>query len=315
MRTFFRAYVLICEMLLTGFRYSLILILFFLSFSIRASEVLSSDTSEAKINPQAFCESELSLYKSYFKNTQSSSQQNTQKNSQQNIQLSDICKKALVLEGCSSVEGSPIFHIDEKGKNTKAKNILVFSLIHGDETDAGVLGRYWIERLEKVDPRNNWRIIPILNPDGTHKKTRTNSKGVDLNRNFPTLDWNEKALSFWKSEAQSSQRKFPGHSAASEPEVNCALQHIHNFKPDFVMSIHTPLRVLDFDGPKVKPPIYSYLPWKRLGNFPGSLGRFLWVEKNIPVLTTELKDNLPATASVFEQLQDLIGQLVQKDLN
>ena len=296
MRTFFHTYVLICEMFLKSFRYSLILIFFVFSVSIRASEILSADITATKI--QNFCESELSNYKSYFKDSE----------------LLSVCKKAMALDGCASVDGAPIFHIDEKGKNEKAKNILVFSLIHGDETGAGALGRYWIERLNKLDPRNNWRIIPILNPDGTQKKTRTNSNGVDLNRNFPTLDWNEKAIKFWKSEAQNSKRKFPGYNPASEPEVNCALKHITEFKPDFVMSIHTPLKVLDFDGPKVRPPIYDYLPWKRLGNFPGSLGRFLWVEKNIPVLTTELKDNLPLTASVFEQLQDVIGQLVQKDL-
>jgi murein peptide amidase A len=272
------------------------------SVSLRAFEnvstTVSADTTPEKNDIKNFCQSQLSLHKSYFKDHD----------------LGVVCKKALALDGCKSVSGSPIFHIDEKGKNEKAKNILVFSLIHGDETDAGVLGRYWIERLEKVDPRNNWRIIPILNPDGTNNKTRTNANGVDLNRNFPTLDWNEKAISFWKSEAQKSKRKFPGYNPASEPEVNCALKHITEYKPDFVVSIHTPLRVLDFDGPKVKPPIYNYLPWKRLGNFPGSLGRLLWVEKNIPVLTTELKNDLPITASVFEQLQDVIGQLVQKDL-
>ncbi len=293
-------------MFFTAMFNSLILISFVLSgvfsVSVRASEtvsnVASGDATHEKNNIKSFCESQLSLHKSYFKDHD----------------ISQACKKALALDGCKSVNGSPIFHIDEKGKNEKAKNILVFSLIHGDETDAGVLGRYWIERLEKVDPRNNWRIIPILNPDGTNNKTRTNANGIDLNRNFPTLDWNEKAISFWKSEAQKSKRKFPGYNPASEPEVNCALKHINEFKPDFVMSIHTPLRVLDFDGPKVKPPIYNYLPWKRLGNFPGSLGRFLWVEKNIPVLTTELKNDLPITASVFDQLQDVIGQLVQKDL-
>ena len=119
---------------------------------------------------------------------------------------------------------------------------------------------------------------------------------------------------YWQKATKKDPRRFPGHAAASESETRCLIKHIAEFKPDFVVSIHTPLRVLDFDGPKVKPPIYNYLPWKRLGNFPGSLGRLLWVEKNIPVLTTELKNDLPITGSVFEQLQDVIGQLVQKDL-
>lgn len=281
---------------------SLILTLLFLSFSLRASEVSSVDTSETKksnkLTAKDFCENKLGIYKSYFTESW----------------LDKVCAKAQVIETCKSVRGAPIFHVDEKGKNEKAKNILVLSLIHGDEADAGVLGRYWMERLVQLDPRNNWRIIPILNPDGTQSKTRTNANGVDLNRNFPTVDWNEKALAYWKSEAQSSKRKFPGHASASEPEVNCALKHISDFNPEFVISIHTPLHVLDFDGPKVTPPIYSYLPWKRLGNFPGSLGRFLWVEKNIPVLTTELKQSLPPNGTPFELLQDIIGQLVQKDL-
>jgi protein MpaA len=280
------------------FFYSLILTIFLFTVPLQAAQLMSMDQSTANQQAVSFCHSQLSNYKSYFKKSD----------------LAEVCKKAAVLESCSSVAGAPIFHIDEKGKNEKAKNILVFSLIHGDESGAGVLGRYWIERLKTVNPRNSWRIIPILNPDGTQKKTRTNARGVDLNRNFPTLDWNEKAVAYWKNEGQSSKRKFPGDNAASEPEVNCALKHISEFKPDFVMSIHTPLNVLDFDGPKVKPPIYSYLPWKRLGNFPGSLGRFLWVEKNIPVLTTELKYDLPTTSGPFEQLQDLIGGLVQKDL-
>ncbi|MGZ3691189.1 MAG: M14 family zinc carboxypeptidase, partial [Pseudobdellovibrio sp.] len=67
--------------------------------------------------------------------------------------------------------------------------------------------------------------------------------------------------------------------------------------------------------PKLKKKIpYSYLPWKSLGNFPGSLGRYLWVERQTPVLTTELRETLPEQATAFEQLQDLVGSLVKKDL-
>jgi protein MpaA len=304
MRTFFGIHVLICEMCDFFNRFSLIMVSLLFSISIRASEKSSVESSEVKTQSEnnkindveAFCQSDLSAYRSYFKDSD----------------LKTTCKKALVLVGCTSVKGLPIFHIDLNGKNNQAKNILVFSLIHGDETEAGTLGRYWIERLEKLDSRNNWRVIPILNPDGTRSKTRTNANGIDLNRNFPTLDWDADAISFWKSKARKSERKFPGHNSGSEPEVNCAIKHIADYKPDFVMSIHTPLRVLDFDGPKINPPKYSYLPWKSLGNFPGSLGRFLWVEKNIPVLTTELKNNLPLTPAVFEQLQDNVGFMVQK---
>lgn len=227
--------------------------------------------------------------------------------------LKTACEKVQIKEGCNSVNGTPLFHYDKKGTNKKLYNILVFSLIHGDEIPAGSVGRYWMERLETIEPRNNWRVVPVLNPDGLKNKTRTNANKVDVNRNFPTTDWNEKAIAAWKKDTNSNPRRFPGHTANSEPETKCAISHIEEFKPDFIVSIHTPLKVLDFDGPKVKPPAFDYLPWKSLGNYPGSLGRYMWQEKKVPVLTMELKEDLPKTSKPFVELQDIIGVLVGLD--
>lgn len=283
MRTLFTS----CDELLKMFR----VIAFFLLIS-------ALEAHSDPLSLRQSCLNSLKNYKSYFKDEV----------------LDQVCEKALRTSECNSVKGEPIFHLDYPGVATKPKKILVLSLIHGDETHAGGLGRFWAERLNKVDARNTWRIIPVANPDGVKAKTRTNAEGVDLNRNFPTLDWTTDAQSFWKNEAHSTPRKFPGVAAGKEPEVRCLMQHLEDFKPDFVISIHTPLKVLDFDGPKLKPPSFSYLPWKSLGNFPGSLGRYLWVERKIPVLTTELREDLPVTATAFEQLQDLIGTLILTDL-
>lgn len=228
--------------------------------------------------------------------------------------LRSACKRVEQLTLCQSVSNTPIYHYDKIGKSEKPKKILAFSLIHGDETPAGSVGRFWMERLEEIDPRNTWRVIPILNPDGVKAKTRYNANKIDLNRNFPTKDWDELAEKYWRLHSQASPRRFPGNKAASEPEVSCALKHIEEFKPDFIISIHTPLNVLDFDGPKVSPPKFSYLPWKSLGHFPGSLGRYMWFERQVPVLTMELKDQLPNSNGPFESLQDLIGTLVKYDL-
>ncbi len=245
------------------------------------------------------CIKYLENYKSYFKVSV----------------LDSICSQVEQHEGCQSHDGEPIFHLDYKSKRSEAKKILVISLIHGDEKQAGDLARFWLERLSKLEARNNWRIIPIGNPDGVKNNTRTNANGVDLNRNFPTADWPTKATTYWEKEAHRSPRRFPGFSAGSESETKCYLKHLEEYKPDFVISIHTPLNVLDFDGPKLKQkPRFEYLPWKSLGNFPGSLGRYLWVERGVPVLTTELKNSLPVTEKSFEQLQDLIGTLVKTDL-
>ncbi len=224
--------------------------------------------------------------------------------------LHDACAKVNILPNCQSVNGTPIYHYDRAGTSKKPASILVLSLIHGDEGPAGSVGRFWMERLETIAPRNNWRVVPILNPDGVARKTRTNANKVDINRNFPTTDWTEKAHMFWKKDAKSSPRRFPGNIAASEPETLCALKHLEDFKPDFVVAIHTPLKVLDYDGPKVKPPKYDYLPWKSLGHYPGSLGRYMWFERQVPVLTMELKEDLPSNNEPWLKLQDVIGVLV-----
>ncbi len=228
--------------------------------------------------------------------------------------LRQSCEQAKQLDDCKSVHGTPIYHFDRLGNHRSQQRILVFSLIHGDETPAGSVGRLWMERLQKIEPRNSWRVIPILNPDGVKAKTRTNANKIDINRNFPTKDWQEKAHTYWKKSSNANPRRFPGSESGSEPETKCALHHIEDFKPDMVVSIHTPLKVLDFDGPKVKPPNYNYLPWKTLGNYPGSLGRYLWMERKVPVLTMELKEDLPASEQPLVQLQDIIGFLVSLDL-
>lgn len=226
--------------------------------------------------------------------------------------LRQACEKVKVDDLCVSVEGRPIFHYDKESKEAGAKRILVFSLIHGDETPAGTVGRYWMERLQDIDPRNTWRVVPVLNPDGVKAKTRTNANNIDVNRNFPTRDWTELAQTYWKKSTSSNPRRFPGKEGGSEPETKCAMKHIEDFKPDFIVSVHTPLKVLDFDGPKVSPPPkFDYLPWKSLGHMPGSLGRYMWFERQTPVLTMELKENLPTTLAPFEQLQDIIGTLVK----
>ena len=229
--------------------------------------------------------------------------------------LKKVCAKVEVLDGCTSVNGTPIVHFEKVGYDKRKKRILVFSLIHGDETGAGSLVRYWLERLNEIEPRNDWRIVPVLNPDGFKSKTRTNANNVDLNRNFPTRDWEEIANLNWKKQTSSNPRRFPGTVAGGEPEVKCALKHLEEYKPEFVVSIHTPLGVLDFDGPKVKPPTFSYLPWKSLGHFPGSLGRFMWAERKVPVLTTELKPTMPSTFDTFDKLQDVLGELAKYELN
>lgn len=226
--------------------------------------------------------------------------------------LQAACAEARQLEPCTSEQGTRIFHYDKNAKEGEKdpKRILVFSLIHGDETPSGSVARSWMERLTKIEPRNYWRVVPILNPDGVAKKTRMNGRGVDINRNFPTSDWDNDALKYWSEKTRKDPRRYPGSKGGSEKETKCAIAHIDDFKPDLILAIHTPYGVLDFDGPKIAPPKFQALPWKNLGNFPGSLGRYMWVDRSKPTLTIELHGTgVAERLERFDRLQDITGDI------
>lgn len=224
--------------------------------------------------------------------------------------LRTACASAEKISGCESVNGKSIYHVDRISTSKDAKKILVFALIHGDEAPSGSVARSWIERLNTIEARNSWRIIPILNPDGFQKKSRTNIHGVDINRNFPTKDWDADALKYWEKKTKKDARRYPGPSAASEPETKCAMEHIKEFSPNLILSIHTPYGVLDFDGPKISFPSFAHIPWKSLGNYPGSLGRYMWMDQSKPTLTVELHEkDAGQNLERFDRLQDITGDL------
>ncbi|MCB0422626.1 MAG: DUF2817 domain-containing protein [Bdellovibrionales bacterium] len=231
--------------------------------------------------------------------------------------LHRACQFAKVLPGCQSTLGEPIFYFEKLASSSNsAKKILTMSLIHGDETSSGTVSRSWISRLVDLDSRNSWRVIPIVNPDGFKANTRTNANKVDVNRNFPTANWESQAIARWKRSKNSDPRRYPGPSPASEKETQCLLKHFSDFQPDFIISVHTPLGILDFDGPKhLSFPKFSPLPWISLGNYPGSLGRYMWKDRQVPVLTIELKGSEGISRlEEFDRLQDISGTVaIQSD--
>ena len=217
------------------------------------------------------------------------------------------------LDGCVSTEKRNIVHVDFAAREGGLKKkILVISGIHGDEPEARELAEIWQKRLARIKtPSNSWRIITEVNPDGVKNRTRYNANKVDLNRNFPTKDWDELALKAWQKYHKRNPRRYPGPGAGSEIETQCMIKHIEDFRPDLVVAIHTPYGQFDFDGTVGKKLKSLLLPWKRIGTFPGSLGRYLWDERGIPVLTIELRpDSLRKNTSGFLRLQDSLSYLL-----
>ncbi|MBC7690428.1 MAG: hypothetical protein H7222_01555 [Methylotenera sp.] len=216
----------------------------------------------------------------------------------------------------SSVQGRPLVYT-EFG-DPQSKNVtLVFAMVHPDEITPLYMGIQLIRYLQghPADLKDARVIIaPLVNPDGffVNPKIRMNSRGVDVNRNFATHDWKTNALRAWKVRYKSNARRFPGHEPASEPETRFQVQLIQKFQPRKILSIHSPLNHMDYDGPSSlsldkfpKDYIQECLKLRTqlnavsTGFFPGSLGNYAGQELGIPTVTLELPTANAAKASEY----------------
>lgn len=227
------------------------------------------------------------------------------------------CTAAALRQGDGrSVQGVPLWHHDITPRVQPALlKVLVLGGIHGDEAASVSLVFDWIARASDTDvDRVQWRMVPLVNPDGFLRRpaTRVNSRGVDLNRNFPTTDWASNAQRYWVERTGRDPRRFPGQRAMSEPETQWVHKQIEQFKPDLIVSVHAPYGVLDFDGPPPAPEKLGSLFLDQVGIYPGSLGNYGGVGKGVPVVTIELKHalKLPGSemASMWADLQDWIDR-------
>jgi murein peptide amidase A len=226
----------------------------------------------------------------------------------------ELCEAAqLQASGSRSVNGRALWLRDIKPPQPNLK-VLVVGAIHGDEASSASVALHWIALAEKApaDPAQviHWRFIPVLNPDGVLMRPprRTNANGVDLNRNFPTPNWQRDAAAYWERRTGKDPRRWPGHKPVSEPETQFLQQQMQSFQPDLIVSIHAPYGVLDFDGPSVPPSRLGRLYLDQLGIFPGSLGHYGGVHKGVPVVTIELPNAMrtPLDAEMRQMWLDLL---------
>ena len=201
-----------------------------------------------------------------------------------------LCEAAqLQASNGRSVKGRPIYLRDIKPGHAQLR-VLVIGGIHGDELSASSVALHWIGLAQAAPAQTHWRFVPALNPDGLFVRpaSRVNANGVDLNRNFPTPNWDREALVYWEGRARKDPRRWPGKRALSEPESKFLHEEMQRFKPHLIVSIHAPYGVLDFDGPVEPPHQLGRLHLAQVGVFPGSLGNYGGVYKNMPVVTIEL---------------------------
>jgi hypothetical protein len=162
----------------------------------------------------------------------------------------------------------------------------------------------------------HWRFVPVLNPDGLFHQPprRMNANGVDLNRNFPTPNWERDAAIYWNERVRKDPRRWPGPKAMSEPETKFVHAQMVDFKPDLIVSIHAPYGVLDFDGPSVPPSKLGRLYLDQVGIFPGSLGNYGGVHKGVPVVTVELPNAMrtPLDSETRQMWVDLLRWMSER---
>ena len=223
--------------------------------------------------------------------------------------LPQACQRAdLSASEARSVRGRVLYMTDVRVAEPRLR-ALVIGGIHGDELSSTALALKWIELARLTPAQTEWRFVPALNPDGllTQPGKRTNANGVDLNRNFPTKNWASEAPVYWEQRTRRDPRRWPGRIPLSEPETKFLMRQVDEFRPDVIISIHAPYGVLDFDGPTVAPSRLGRLYLDRVGIFPGSLGNFAGVDRNIPVVTIELPHHLrtPVDAEVRQMWLDL----------
>lgn len=219
-----------------------------------------------------------------------------------------LCQQSgLQASGALSVQGRPILLRDLPAAQGihKPTRVLVIGGIHGDEPSATVLALHWIELAKQIPAQSHWRFLPALNPDGllAQKPTRTNARGVDLNRNFPTPNWQNEASAYWGKRTKKDPRRWPGEQPLSEPESKLVFDQMASFAPQLIVSIHAPYGVLDFDGPSIPPDKLGRLYLDQIGIYPGSLGNYAGVHRGIPVVTIELPHaSRPSSAAETRQM-------------
>ena len=193
-----------------------------------------------------------------------------------------------------------------KRNNTNyRKTILVIGVFHGDEPQ----GEYFIREFLKI-PKNNFKNRIIYIPRLNSNKTRKNPNGVDLNRNYPTKNWEL---------GDKNSNYFGGESPASEIETKTVIKLIDEMQPDAIITIHAPFKIVNYDGPEEKThtlaeeisKITGYPIQKDIGySTPGSFGTYAGLEKEIPTITIEVEEEIPSEEllpkfiNLFNYLED-----------
>lgn len=183
------------------------------------------------------------------------------------------------------------YRFSNGGANTGFAKVLILGGVHGDEIEGVIAAQGLLGHFMKAFPyKLDLTLVPAFNIDGVLYRTRTNSRGVDLNRNLPTKDWSPEIK---------TPRYHPGPFANSETENQALAQFIETEKPNFILSLHSWHPVLNVNGDchNEAECLARWTGYKIDDDIgyptPGCLGTFAGLERTSPTLTYEIERGLP----------------------
>lgn len=232
------------------------------------------------------------------------------------VSLAECLNAGMRQADAYTTTGSPILYREYPplAERRPLGRVLLIGGIHGDEYSSVSVVFKWLNTLnEHHSGLFHWRIVPLLNPDGLLRddSQRMNANGVDLNRNFPMQDWENATRDYWENITKRNPRRYPGIAPLSESETQWLVKEIDRFNPDVIVAVHAPHGIIDYDGPKNGPYKLGRLYLNLLGTYPGSLGNFAGVQREIPVVTIELPyaGIMPTPSEVAHIWRDLVSWL------
>ncbi len=233
------------------------------------------------------------------------------------VTINNCHQQKLISSGNYTTKGRPLAYKIYPPLKAKVPlgRVLLMGGIHGDEYSAISIMFKWMDKLNQFHSGLfHWQVIPLLNPDGLlhfRRAQRQNANGVDINRNFPSQDWDALALDYWENRTYKNPRRYPGPKANSELETQWFIETIKTFKPDVIIAVHAPHSLVDYDGPQNAPNKLGRLKLRQLGTYPGSLGNYAGVDLDLPVVTVELASAgiMPSNGEISAMWIDLVRWL------
>lgn len=141
------------------------------------------------------------------------------------------------------------------------------------------------------------RLVRDMNPDGSHARTRANTSGIDLNRNWPASNF--------------KAGKSTGPSPLCEPEAAAVHADIVQFDPHVIVVLHSSRSgpFVNYDGPEAAVNLAAVFAdaaqaagdprWRLVPDMgyptPGSMGSYFGKDRGVPILTIELRRGDPAS--------------------